>query len=46
MDGELDGLLYEPRHEKTCFMHPRSQISTFIVRCLDSVVSISEISRL
>ena len=52
---------YGPRHAKTCLMpyannkgadqpaHPRSLISTFVVRCLDSVmplVSISEISRL
>ena len=52
---------YEPRHEKTCFSHyannkdadqpahPRSLISTFVVRCLDSTIPIlakSEISRL
>ena len=51
----------EPRHAKTCLMpyannkgadqlaHPRSLISAFIVRCLDSIiilVSISEISSL
>ena len=52
---------YEPGHEKTCLMshannkgadqpaHPRSLISTFVVRCLDSLISldsIAEISRL
>ena len=51
----------EPGHEKMCLMsyannkgadqpaHPRSLISVFIVRCLDSIISldsISEISRL
>ena len=51
----------EPRHEKNLFLpyannkgadqpaHPRSLISTFVVRCLDSIlslVSISEISSL
>ena len=53
--------IHEPRHEKMCLMsyannkgadqpaHPRSLISAFVVRCLDSVISldsISEISRL
>ena len=53
--------LYEPGHEKTCLMpyannkgadqpaHPRSLISAFVVRCLDSMISldsIAEISRL
>ena len=52
--------LYEPGHEKMCLMsyannkgadqpaHPRSLISTFVVRCLDSIISldsIAEISR-
>ena len=44
--------LYAPRHEKTCFMtyannkgadqpaHPRSLISTFVVRCLYSTISV------
>ena len=44
--------VYEPSHEKTCLMsyannkgadqpaHPRSLISAFIVRCLDSVMSL------
>ena len=51
----------EPGHEKMCLMsyannkgadqpaHPRSLISTFVVRCLDSIISldtIAEISRL
>ena len=53
--------IYGPGHAKMCLMtyannkgadqpaHPRSLISTFVVRCLDSImplVSISEISRL
>ena len=53
--------LFEPRHEKTCSYHmrikkgtdqparPRSLISAFVVRFLDSIISIdaiSEISRL
>ena len=53
--------LFGPRHTKMCLMtfannkgadqpaHPRSLISTFVVRCLDSImplVSVSEISRL
>ena len=52
---------YEPDHEKMCLMlyvnnkgadqpaHPRSLISAFVVRCLDSIISldsIAEISRL
>ena len=52
---------YEPDHEKTCLIlyannkaedqpaHPRSLISAFVVRCLDSIVPIlatSKISRL
>ena len=55
------GTLYEPHHEKTCLCHmrttrgadypahPHSLISTFIVRCLDSIIPIldeSKISRL
>ena len=51
----------EPGHEKMCFMsfannkgadqpaHPRTLISAFVVRCLDSIISldsIAEISRL
>ena len=51
----------EPGHEKMCLMsyannkgadqpaHPRSLISAFVVRCLDSMItldSITEISRL
>ena len=43
---------YEPRHEKICLMpyannkgayqpvHPRSQISTIVVRCVNSIISI------
>ena len=52
---------YEPGHEKICLMsyannkgadqpaHPRSLISAFVFRCLDSIISldsIAEISRL
>ena len=51
----------EPDHEKMCLMsyannkgadqpaHPRTLISTFVVRCLDSIISLDsivEISRL
>ena len=54
-------LSLEPGHEKMCLMsyannkgadqpaHPRSLISAFVVRCLDSIISldsIAEISRL
>ena len=54
-------LTCEPGHEKTCLMsyannkgadrpaHPRSLISAFVVRCLDSIISldsIAEMSRL
>ena len=53
-------LIIEPGHAKMCHMpyannkgadqpaHPRSLISTFVVRCLDSTISLvsrSEISR-
>ena len=53
--------IIEPRHEKMCLMsyanhkgadqpaHPHSLISAFVVRCLDSIISldsIAEISRL
>ena len=53
--------IYELGHEKMCLMsyannkgadqpaHPRSLISAFVVRCLDSIISldsIAEISRL
>ena len=49
---------FEPGHEKMCLMsyannkgvvqptHPRRLISAFVVRCLDSIISIAEISRL
>ena len=54
-------LVYEPGYEKMCLMsyannkgtdlpaHPRSLISAFVVRCLDSIISLdstAEISRL
>ena len=53
--------MFEPGHEKMCLMsyannkgtdqpaHPRSLISVFVVRCLDSIISLdstAEISRL
>ena len=53
--------IYEPGHEKMCLMsyannkgadqpaHSRSLISAFVVRCLDSIISldfIADISRL
>ena len=57
----INGVINEPGHEKMCLMsyannkgadqpaHPRSLISTFVVRCLDSIMSLdslAEISRL
>ena len=56
-----ENLQYERGHEKMCLMsyannkgadqpvHPRCLISAFVVRCLDSIISldsIAEISRL
>ena len=44
--------LYEPHHEKTCFCQKRptkvqiSLISTFVVRCLDSIISLVSISKI
>ena len=43
--------MYEPHHEKTCFWHnqpahPGSLISTFVVRCLDSVIPLVSISKI
>ena len=47
---------YGPGHEKTCLMsyannkgadqpaHPRSLISAFIVRCLDSIISLDSVA--
>ena len=62
MQAQLEVILvYEPQHEKTCFMryannqgtdqpaHPCSLMSTFVVRCLDSITplhAVAEISRL
>ena len=49
---------YEPGHEKMCFMsyannkgadhpaHPRSLISAFVVRCLDSIISLDSIAQI
>ena len=48
----------EPGHEKTCLMsytnnkradqpaHPRSLISAFVVRCLDSVMSLVPVTKI
>ena len=48
----------EPGHEKTCLMsyannkgadqpaHPRSLISAFVVRCLDSVISLVSLTKI
>ena len=50
--------MYEPGHEKTCLMsyannkgadqpaHPRSLISTFVIRCLDSVMSLVSVTKI
>ena len=50
--------ILEPGHEKTCLMsyannkgadqpaHPRSLISAFVVRCLDSLISLVSISEI
>ena len=50
--------LYEPGHKKTCLMsyannkgadqpaHPRSLISAFVVRCLDSVMSLVSVTKI
>ena len=49
---------YEPGHEKMCLMsygnnkgadqpaHPRSLISAFVVRCLDSIISLDSIAEI
>ena len=57
----ISSLPFEPRHKKMCLMsyannkgayqpvHPRNLISAFVVRCLDSIISlhsVAEISRL
>ena len=51
-------LMYEPGHEKTCLVsyannkcadqpaHPRSLISAFVVRCLDSVMSLVSVTKI
>ena len=48
----------EPGHEKVCLMscannkgadqhaHPRSLISAFVVRCLDSIVSLDSVAEI
>ena len=49
---------FEPGHEKTCLMsyannkdtdqpaHPRSLISAFVIRCLDSVMSLVSVTKI
>ena len=51
-------IVYEPGHEKMCLLsyannkgadqpaHPRSLISTFVVRCLDSIISLDSIAEM
>ena len=43
-----ENLIDKPRREKTCLceQHPRSLISAFVVRCLDSIISIFVISKI
>ena len=53
-----NGKIHEPGHVKTCLMsyantkgvdqpaHPRSLISAFVVRCLDSIISLVSISEI
>ena len=50
--------MFEPGHEKMCLMsnannkgadqpvYPRSLISAFVVRCLDSVISLDSIAEI
>ena len=50
--------IYDPGHEKTCLMsykdnkgadqpaHPRNLISAFVVRCLDSVMSLVSVTKI
>ena len=50
--------IYEPGHEKMCLMsyvnnkgadqpvHPRSLISTFVVRCFNSIISLDSIAKI
>ena len=54
----LIAFIFEPGHEKMCLMsyannkeadqpaHPRSQISAFVVRCLDSVMSLVSVTKI
>ena len=51
-------IVYEPGHEKMCLMsyannkgadqpaHPRSLISAFVVRCLDSIMSLVSVTKM
>ena len=53
-----DVILFEPGHEKMCLMpyankkgadqpaHPRSLISAFVFRCLDSIISLDSIAEI
>ena len=50
--------IYEPGHEKMCLMsyannkgadqpaHPRSLISAFVIRCLDSIICLDSIAEI
>ena len=58
LETSFGQILYESHHEKTCLMlyannkgadqpaHPHSLISAFVVRCLDSIISILAISKI
>ena len=55
-DDSVTATIFEPGHEETCLMsyannkgadqpaHPRSLISAFVVRCLDSVMSLVSVT--
>ena len=36
----------EPLHDETCFCNSRSLINAFVVRCLDSIISLVSISKI
>ena len=58
IDRALTGIIFEPGHEKTCLMsyannkgadqpaHLHSLISAFVVRCLDSVMSLVSVTKI
>ena len=56
-EGEEMSMKREPRHEKTCLSyannkgtdqlaHPRSLVSTSVVRCLDSIIPLVSITEI